>query len=193
MDNKKDHSFAIPFALVAAAIAMISRWIPHLPNFTAMEGITLFAGAYLGWRALAVIGPMMLWYFSDWIINNTVARSFYPDQEGIIWYADYMPWVYISILLVVLLGAKMLSKWTPSKLILTSVGATVVFWVLSNIGTWLAGTLYAKTAAGLGACFTAAIPFIQTSAISNLVYVALLFGGYELIYHYRYKRTAQLV
>lgn len=186
--EKKGSKLAIGFIIAAVA----SRLIPHLPNFTAMESLALFAGAYLGWKALAVLTPIITWYLSDLVINNTVSRVWYPDVDGIVWYADYMPWVYISALIMIFAGAKILKKWSPSKLAITALGASLLFFVLSNFGTWTTGILYPMNAAGLAACYAAALPFLKTSLISNLAFTAVLFGGYELVHYYTYNTKAQL-
>ena len=87
--EKKGSKLAIGFIIAAVA----SRLVPHLPNFTAMESIALFAGAYLGWKALAALLPILTWYASDLLINNTVSRVWYPEVEGIVWYTYDMLWV----------------------------------------------------------------------------------------------------
>lgn len=186
--EKKGSKLAIGFIIAAVA----SRLIPHMPNFTAMESLALFAGAYLGWKALAALVPIMTWYASDLFINNTVSRVWYPEVEGIVWYADYMPWVYISAVIMIFVGAKTLSKWTPAKLALTALGASLLFFAISNFGTWMSGTMYPMNGAGLLACFTAALPFLKSSLLSNLAFTAVLFGGYELVHYYSYDTKAQL-
>ena len=190
--EKKGSTLAIGFIIATAAAAVISRLIPHMPNFTAMESIALFSGAYLGWKALAAITPLIAWFFSDLLINNTVSRMFYPDVEGIVWYADYMPTVYISAFFMILLGAKVLKKWNPATLAITALSASLIFFIVSNFGTWMSGTIYPMNSAGLAACFTAALPFLKTSVISNLAFTAILFGGYELVHYYSYDTKAQL-
>lgn len=186
--EKKGSKLAIGFIIAAVA----TRMIPHVPNFTAMESLALFAGAYLGWKVLAAITPFFAWYLSDLIINNTISRAWYPDVDGIVWYADYMPTVYISAIIIIFLGSKFLNKWSPGKLALSALCASLLFFVISNFGTWMSGLLYPKTGAGLLACFEAAIPFLRTSLLSNLLFTAILFGGYELAHRYLYKTHANM-
>lgn len=188
--NKENTGSTLAIGFIIAAAA--SRLIPHIPNFTAMESLALFSGAYLGWRVLAFLAPFVVWYASDLIINNTISRSFYPDVDGIVWYADYMPWVYISALFILFLGAKALRKWRPTTLAISSVVATLIFFVLSNFGTWMSGVLYPKNLVGLTECYIAALPFFKTSLISNLVFTAVFFGGYELVHYLSYKEKAHL-
>lgn len=186
--DKKGSKLAIGFIVASVA----SRLIPHLPNFTAMESLALFTGAYLGWKALAALLPIVMWYASDLIINNTVSRVWYPDVDGIVWFTNDMPWVYISAIVMIFVGAKILKKWNPAKLAITALGASVLFFVVTNFGTWASGTLYPMNGAGLLACYTAALPFLKTSLMSNLVFTAILFGGYELVHYYSYNTKARL-
>lgn len=184
--EKKGSKLAIGFIIAAVA----TRLIPHVPNFTAMESLALFAGAYLGWKVLAALTPFFAWYASDLIINNTVSRVWYPDVEGIVWFTNDMPWVYLSAIVMIFAGSKILKKWNPGKLALTALGASILFFVLTNFGTWMSGVLYPKTGAGLVACFTAALPFLKNSLLSNLAFTAVLFGGYEILHKYMYNTTA---
>ena len=186
--EKKGSKLAIGFIIAAVA----SRLVPHLPNFTAMESIALFAGAYLGWKALAALLPIITWYASDLFINNTVSRVWYPEVEGIVWFTNDMFWVYISAIVMIFIGAKALKKWNPAKLAISAVGASLLFFVVTNFGTWMSGTMYPMNGAGLLACFTAALPFLKSSLMSNLAFTAVLFGGYELVHYYAYETKAQL-
>jgi len=184
----KGSKLAIGFIIAAVA----SRLVPHLPNFTAMESITLFTGAYLGWKALAALLPILTWYASDLLINNTVSRVWYPEVEGIVWFTNDMLWVYISAIIIIFIGAKALKKWNPSKLAISAVSASLLFFVVTNFGTWMSGTMYPMNGAGLLSCFTAALPFLKSSLMSNLAFTAVLFGGYELVHYYAYESRAQL-
>ncbi|HMG02463.1 MAG TPA: DUF6580 family putative transport protein, partial [Edaphobacter sp.] len=50
------------------------------------------------------------------------------------------------------------------------------FFVLSNFMVWTAGGLYPHTAAGLGACYVAAIPFYANDVMSTAITAGALFG-----------------
>jgi hypothetical protein len=41
--------------------------------------------------------------------------------------------------------------------------------------------MYPKTAAGLLACYIAAIPFFRNMLVGDLLYTAILFGGFRLL------------
>lgn len=42
---------------------------------------------------------------------------------------------------------------------------------------WLTQALYPHTAAGLAACYLAALPFFANTLLATLLWVAALFGG----------------
>jgi len=56
-----------------------------------------------------------------------------------------------------------------------------LFFVMSNFGTWLMMDMYPKSAAGLVACYAAAIPFFQNTVAGDLFFAGLLFGGFALL------------
>jgi hypothetical protein len=61
--------------------------------------------------------------------------------------------------------------------------ASVLFFLVTNFGTWALSGMYPHTLAGLGACYVAAIPFFQNTLAGDLFYAALLFGGFALAEH----------
>jgi len=75
----------------------------------------------------------------------------------------------------------MIKQKKIGNIFFASVTASVVFFVLTNFGVWLSSPFYAKTGAGLAACYTAAIPFFHQTLLSDLFFVGLLFGLYHLV------------
>lgn len=165
--------------MVAGAVLRI---IPHAPNFTPTESITIFGAAYLGRKYLALVLPLIIIYCSDFIINNTIARSFFTEQEGIVWYDQYMIYNVIAIILMVLLSSQFLKKITVSSVLLTTVCASVIFFLVTNFGSWASEkSIYTNDFSGLMNSYLAGWPFFKTSLLSNLVFSVILFGSYELI------------
>jgi hypothetical protein len=68
---------------------------------------------------------------------------------------------------------------------MTVVGAalasSVLFFIVTNFGTWLVSGMYPLTGGGLAACYVAGIPFFQNTAVGDLFYCAVLFGGFALL------------
>jgi hypothetical protein len=59
--------------------------------------------------------------------------------------------------------------------------SSLLFFLLTNLGAWMTSGLYARSAEGLMQAYVAGIPFFQNSLLGNLVFVAVIFGGYHLL------------
>ena len=158
-----------------------SRLLIFLPNFSALESLALFGGAYIAMRYIAILIPLAAMFLSDIVINNTIARPFFPDHEGLVIFSDYMIWNVLAIVLIVLFGRMVLKKMNLVNGIKGILGATAIFWIISNIGAWLSSGLFPLTFAGMIENFAFALPFLKNSLLGNFAFGALLFGSYELL------------
>jgi drug/metabolite transporter (DMT)-like permease len=87
--------------------------------------------------------------------------------------------MYVSTAAVVVVGGWWFQKGVQKTHILgAALSASGVFFLLSNLSVFLETNLYPKTAAGLMMCYTAALPFLANTVMSDLLYSALLFGLY---------------
>jgi hypothetical protein len=69
-----------------------------------------------------------------------------------------------------------------------AVGAALLHWIVTDCGVWLSGGTaittglpYPRDWNGLVKCHILAIPFMKNMLIGNLVYSAVLFGGFEYL------------
>ena len=168
-------------AVSIISVAIISRLIPHYPNFTPMESIALFGGSYLIGRSLPFILPLIGLYLSDFILNNFLFRAYFPDTEGVIWFSSYMIWTAIAISGIVLIGKLLKNRIRPLTVGLASISGSTLFFILSNLGVWMSSTMYPKTIGGIALCYTEAIPFFVNSAASGLIFSLSSYGLYEFI------------
>lgn len=155
--------------LVAAA----SRLLPHPPNFVPVGAMALFGAAALPKRWLAIIVPVLAFYVSDLVLNNTLYAAYF---DGFYWGISF--WTVGAIVLMVLLGLGLLRNLKFSWLRVggAAVGATLVFFLVTNFGVWAGSLMYPKTGAGLIAAFVAGLPFLINSLLANLLFSGLLFG-----------------
>lgn len=73
------------------------------------------------------------------------------------------------------------ARWTKGlSLAASTVGAGLMFFLITNVATWLLFPTYAKSVVGLLECFWAAVPFYRSTIAGDVVFVALLFGGTTL-------------
>lgn len=152
---------ALLSAIVAAAAL---RLVPHPPNFSPIDSMALFSGAYLGRRWVAFVAPLAALLLSDLVLG------FYHG----------MATVYATVALIVMIGWWVSSRRTPLRIGAAAVVSSVVFFVITNFGMWLFSGFYPLTYAGLVACYTAAIPFFQNTIAGDLFYAVLLFGGFRI-------------
>lgn len=177
----KEFKIASAFILVG----FLYRLIPGVvPNFTPIGAMALVGGLYLNKRLLAFAIPVLALFASDLILNNTV----YASSGGFSIFQDYMIWTYGAFLLTVILGFILAKSPTLSKMVVGALGASVLFFVISNFGTWLTSGMYPKNLAGLGACFSAAIPFFRNTLIGNILFVTAFVGGVEYV---RYRSASR--
>ena len=149
--------------LMVFAAAFI-RLLPHPPNFAPIAAMALFGGAYFNKKWAAIIVPLFAMFITDLFLG------FHPTMWA----------VYLSFVLIVMIGMVMIKQKKVTNIFFASVIASVVFFVISNFGVWLSTPYYEKTSIGLAACFTAAIPFFHQTLLSDLFFVAILFGLFEI-------------
>jgi len=160
--------FLIPMILAAAA----TRIIPHPWNFTAVGAMCLFGGAYFPRRWQALVTPLAALLLSDIILAATVYGF---GSLRSVWMS------YVLFALTVLMGMMLRGRVTFGSVTVTAVGASVMFFLISNFKVWLTGHGYPHTPVGLWACYVAALPFAQNMLLGNLFYCGVLFGGWELL------------
>ncbi len=143
-------------------VGILSRLIIHIPNFTPIIALSLFSGAYFP-RKYAVFFPLGLMILSDFVIG----------------FHSTILFTWGSVVLLTLMGMLLKSNKSPKAITISSLSAALIFFFITNLGTWLMGGLYPLTGAGLKECFILAIPFFRATLLSSLVYSALFFGLYE--------------
>ena len=166
-----------PLALAALIlIAALSRVLPHPPNFSPVEAVALFGGAYFASRHLALLVPLGAMLLSDLVlarINGGLYASWFGNGG--------IALVYLSIALGVALGYGLRGKVTGARVLGYSLLGSALFFVVTNFGAWLFEPMYPKTLAGLVAAYVAGIPFFQWTVLGTLSYSAVLFGGFALL------------
>lgn len=151
--------------LLAAVLAgAFARIVPHPPNFTPIGAIALFAGAQLADRRLAFGVPLLAMLLSDAVLGFHAG----------------MPVVYTCFVAIVLLGRWLRNHRQPGTIVIASLLASALFFVVTNFAVWAMADFYPKTLAGLADCYVAAIPFFQNTVAGDLFYVGILFGGLAL-------------
>jgi hypothetical protein len=158
--------------LVLIVFAVISRLIPHPPNFTPITAIALFGGYSFSNRWSAIFLPLVIMFISDLFIGF----------HSTIWA------VYLSFVLITLLGFLLRSKFSYLKLVYFASGSSLLFFLITNFAVWMTSGMYPHTLQGLLQCYFLGLPFYKTSPleffalsfIGDLVYSFAIFSAFHL-------------
>jgi len=145
-------------------LGILSRLIPHPPNFTALASIALFSGAYLKNKYLSVSIPLVIMIISDTLIGLPKSSS-----------------VYISFILITLLGHTLQTNRTKLKIINFSILSSILFFIITNLFVFLQSEFYPKNIIGIIECYVFAIPFFTNTLLSTLIYSLIIFISFEKI------------
>lgn len=176
--SKLNPHFGVVVILIL--VAALSRLVMHIPNFTPITGMALFAAAHFSKKYWAFLIPMVALFLSNLILNNTILAQYY---DGFVLFGSAsMIWVFLAFALIIGLGLYFLQKLTITRLLGVTVASSLLFFVVTNLAVWWVGPpFYPKTFAGLVECFTLALPFYRNMILGDLFYVTALFGSYELV------------
>lgn len=151
--------------LAIIIVSIITRFLPHPPNFSPIMAIALFGSVYIDDKRLAYIIPILILFFSD------IFLGLHPD----------IPAVYISFLIVVALGSILRNKISIARLIGVAIISSLIFFLITNFSVWLTSGMYSKDIYGLYECYVMAIPFFRNSLLGDLAFTTILFGSYYLL------------
>ena len=159
-------------------LAALSRLLPHPPNFSPIEAVALFGGAYFAQRAWAVVVPLIAMAISD-LVLAVAYGGIYLDYFVNVHFVS----IYACIVLCTLLGFGMRGRVNGARVLGYSLGGSVLFFLLTNFAVWATASSEISPVCGasLGACYIAGLPFFQWTVLGTLFYSAILFGGFALL------------
>ncbi len=166
-----------PLSLIGIILlAAVSRLLPHPPNFSPVEAVALFGGAYFAQRMTAIWVPLAAMFISDLALGliNGGSYSEYFLSAG-------FGLVYLCIALSTVLGFGLRGRVTGMRVLGYSLLGSVLFFLVTNFGAWLGSPLYPATGAGLAAAYVAGIPFFQNTLLGTLFYSTLMFGTFAAL------------
>jgi hypothetical protein len=168
-------------AYLVLLFAVLSRILPHAFravswNFTAVGGGLLFFGSQLrgdkpspnwllGVKLASAVAVLMA---TDYYLT-VYAYQFPFHLRGYL-----VTWVWYAA--VCLLGMEILKKTTVLRVVAGVLASATSFFLLSNFVVWAGSTMYPHSLAGLGLCYTAAIPFYRNDLVSTAITAGALFG-----------------
>jgi hypothetical protein len=133
-------------------IVLLFRIIPHPPNFTPVIVLSLYLPFIFG-----------IWSIPFCILGFAITDYF-------IGFHSLMFWTW---------GALAFTGYTSkfcnkiySRIVLSFIG-TITFFVISNFGVWISGTLYEISVQGLLNCYIMAIPFFTNTLLSTIFFAVI--------------------
>ncbi len=137
------------FILISFVSIIITRLIPHPPNFTSTLATAFYLPALLGTKFLIV--AVTAFIISDLIIGVH----------------QLMIFTWGSLLLIGLISKYFKKNYFRLLGIMSS---CMIFFIVSNFGVWIFSNIYSNDFQGLLLCYVAAIPFLQNSLIGSLFF-----------------------
>ena len=184
--NKEKRNLNASVIITMIFGAACFRFIDIAPNFSPIAGMSLFGAAYLSKKYLALIIPFLALWISNLVLDNVFYAQYY---EGFQWFSQ--PYVFIGFIAIVLMGFGLLKKVSFARVLGASLSASVIFFLISNFGSWLGDPIYTKDFTGLLTAYAAGIPFIFGSGaepyfflngvFGDLFFTGFLFGTFELV------------
>jgi hypothetical protein len=169
--------------LIAAALivfAAVLKVVTYPHTLSPIIAIALFSGAVISDKKLSFFMPLLAMFASDIILEIfSIAPGFYGmEQVG----------NYAALLFITLLGFAM-KKINVISVVGFSLGASILFYLLSNTNTFLFDTFnsYENSFSGYISCMTAGIPFIKF--IPDLAFSIILFGAHALLFKTAAKKA----
>ena len=150
--------------------------LPHPPNFAPITAMAVFAGITYTARRSAILVPLAALFFSD-LVREVLYRYGLSASWGL--YSG-MWTVYTTTALIALLGRSVREIRSVKAIAMVTLSGSCLFFLVTNFAVWAQGSLYPHTLEGLGACYTAALPFFRNSLLGDFTYAGVLFGIWAL-------------
>jgi hypothetical protein len=174
---------ALLLTLIACLVIALVRFYPVEWNFASVGALALFTGARLrSWQWVLV--PLGLMVATDYWLSVVKPENTFPHAET--------PFVYGTYVLLFALGHFLGQTENPLRLLGLTFGGSVVFFLVTNLGSWLSVAVlhtvsaiagvndYTADIAGLLRCYELGLPFYRGTLRGDVVFSFALFGTYAL-------------
>jgi hypothetical protein len=155
-------AFTVAYRLLVHYAAGSMPW-----NFTPVEAMALFGGAYFANRKLAIGVPLVALFVADMFIG---------------FYGWMMLAVYGCVALTAVVGFALRGRVGVRNTLVAAIGSATGFYLVTNFFTWATTAMYPHTLGGLMTCYVAGWPFYEHGTLpGTVVWTAVLFGGFALL------------
>ena len=162
----KDYITKWAWAIALIVVTVLVRVGDHMPNVAPVAAVALWAGAVLPvpWALVVPLGAML-------IADSIIGFASLPVTISI----------YLSYGLMVLVGMWLGKKYSPWKLIGSSMFGAIIFYLMTNAAVWWFSGMYMRTWEGLLLSYYYAIPFFRNTFMGDIAYACGLFMAWQYL------------
>lgn len=171
-------TYALALAALVVTYKVLLRYLPTGTlgwNLVPLGALGLFIGSRLRTR-WAYLVPLAASFVADLLIIPAVAAEGYASMDV------STPFTYLGFALYVAIGRLVrehdLSPWTIGA---AATCGSVVFFLVSNFGSWVASPVYPRSLTGVIECYIAGVPYYSNTLLSDLVFPAVFFGLHAVL------------
>jgi hypothetical protein len=149
-----------------------------LSNFAPLAAIALCGAAYFPWKMKFSV-PLIALFASDAVLNY---------HYGVSLLDPYILSRYVALALVGCLGLLLQNRASLKTLLPASIVGSIVFYVITNVFSWLSDPGYVKNFAGMVQALTVGLPgysttptwmFFRNSLLSDLFFTLLFVAAIQ--------------
>jgi hypothetical protein len=169
---KKNILLKVALVFLFIVIGYGLRSIPSLPNFSPFFAIALFAGIIFPKNKLAFALPLGIQLTMD----LTVGLYSYTFTDVMI----HIITMYVGLAAFSLIGQKSSNNINFPKTILGISLGNIIFFLLTNFGSWIQMPNYSADIYGLMNSYMAGLPFLKNAMLSGLIFTSIFYPIYRL-------------
>ena len=141
------------FLVISFLSIIVSRLIPHPPNFTSTIAIAFYLPALFGVKYIIV------------------ATTAFIVCDLIIGIHPLILFTWLALILVGLISQAFTKNYmrVPGVML-----GCLIFFFVSNFGVWLLSDMYSQDLTGLTQCYIMGLPFLQNSLIGSLLFSLII-------------------
>jgi hypothetical protein len=171
-------TYTLVLAVLVAVYKIVPRWLQlgeTAWNLVPIGALAMFVGSRLRvWYAYLI--PLVAMLIADLAIIPAMAAIGYPSMDV------STPFTYVGFVAYVLVGRLIGEKdLSPVNIAGAALWGSVVFFLISNFGSWVASDLYPRSPAGLWECYALGVPFYRNTLLSDVVFTAGFFGLHAIL------------
>lgn len=154
-------------------LAILGRLLPHVPNLTPMLALALLACT-----VFSVPVALALMVSSVLISDVFLALLLHYPLYGL-----WSVFTLTGYAAITLAGVCLRYRSTWLAALIGAFGSAVGFWMWTNFGVWVEGTLYPHTFSGLWSCYLLALPFLRESLLGTVGWMFIFVSIQRSLFH----------